>query len=690
MTELFIEVGAEEIPAGYVEPAFRYLERELTAFFKKNRIKAGPSVAMGSPRRLVVSFKDVALRQEDLVETCYGPSVKAAYDEQGNPTRAALGFARGKGVDAAALTRKTTPKGEVVCARVEKKGEPSRNVLNSFLPRLLEGIPFPKKMRWGSGSLAFARPIHWIAAVFDRQPLDFELAGIRCCDSSFGHRFLKPESFRFDGLADYLEKCKEHFLVVDPQARKRQIVEQIQSLANEVGGTVEDDPELLDEVVYLVEYPVSLRCGFDEKYLDLPKELLATTMKRHQKYFPITRGNGALTPHFIAVSNMEPSGGDEIKRGNERVLKARLADARFFYDEDRKKNLEDYVELLKGVVFQKKLGTSYEKMERVATLARALAERVCPKEAEKAERAARLCKADLVTQMVFEFPELQGIMGSYYAAHSGEDEAVALAIREHYRPAYAGDALPSSPVGAVVAVADKLDTILGCISVGLIPSGSEDPYGLRRHSLGIIQIALDRDWQISLDEWIEIGTGLLSGKAKLGPKEIRAHAVDLFSQRFKSLLDAEGFSYDTIDAVLSTGIDSFVDVKKKVAAFAELKRQPHFEPLAIAFRRVVSILTEEAQGPLEPDLLKEPQEKELYQRYLAIREPAEQFIREKKFADALEKIAEIKSAVDSFFDHVLVMTDEEALRKNRLRLLNHVSHLFSQLADFSKIVLKKR
>lgn len=544
-------------------------------------------------------------------------------------------------------------------------------------------------MRWGSKSIAFARPIHWVAALFDGQTLDFELNGLRCQNISYGHRFLKPDSFQFDSLQSYLKKCDEHFVVVDPETRKRRIAEQIQSLAGEVGGSVADDPELLDEVAYLVEYPAPLRCDFDAKYLELPPELLVTAMKRHQKYFPVSGKNGTLMPHFITISNIKPGESDLIKRGNQRVLKARLEDARFFYNEDRKKKLEDYLESLKGVVFQKDMGTSYEKMTRIAALSREVAQQVCPKDADNAERAARLCKADLVTLMVFEFPELQGIMGSYYAAHSGEDPEVAQAIQEHYRPAFAGDALPSSSVGAVVAIADKLDTILGIIGVGRIPSGSEDPYGLRRHSLGIIQIVLDRGWQVSLNGWIDSGIGLLGGKAKLKPEEIRAHATDLFSQRFKSLLDAEGFEYDAIDAVLSTGIDSLIDVKKKVAAFSALKQQPHFEPLAIAFRRVVSILTDEAEGEVQADLLREPQEKKLYEHYLKIRKPVEQLIREKDFAAALEKIVEIKSSIDDFFDHVLVMEKDDALRKNRLRLLHHISLLFSQIADFSKIVLKK-
>ncbi|MFQ5450891.1 MAG: glycine--tRNA ligase subunit beta [Nitrospinaceae bacterium] len=689
MPELLLEIGAEEIPSGYIDPALNYMERELKAFFTKNRIGAGSSKTLGTPRRLAVAFQEVAARQEDVVETHYGPSVKAAFDPEGNPTKAALGFARGKGVEVSSLTVETAPRGEVVCARLEKKGGLTETILNAFLPKLIANIPFPKKMRWEEKKIPFARPVHWIVAVFNEKPLDFEFDGIHCGDRSQGHRFLNPHPFRAGNLEEYLRECEKAFLVVDPETRRQRIREQIRTLAAEAGGSVEEDPKLLNEVTHLVEYPVAIRGNFDGQYLELPKELLVTTMKHHQKYFPVTGENGTLLPHFITISNMKPDGGDEIRKGNERVLKARLEDGRFFFEEDRKRQLEDFVEELKGVVFQKKLGTSYEKMTRFTSLAEWLAGKVCPDEIGRVRRTARLCKADLVSQMVYEFPELQGIMGSYYAAHGGEDPEVCLGIREHYRPAFAGDLPPANLAGAMVSIADKLDTILGCIGVGLIPSGSEDPYGLRRHSLGIIQIVLHRGLQFSLYEMVDEGLRLLEDKTKLPAEKIRSHTEDLFSQRFKSLLNDEGYPYDAVDAVLSTGIDSLVDVKAKVQALSDLKKQPHFEPLAIAFRRVVSILNEDAPGEIRPEQLKEPAEKKLYQEFLRIREPVETHAREKEFSRALEKIVEIKSAVDDFFDQVMVMVEDETLRNNRLHLLYGISRLFAQLADFSRIVLKK-
>ena len=643
---------------------------------------------MGSPRRLVISFDEVDNQQEDIVETHFGPNVKLAYDEKGNPTKSALGFARGKGIDPSQLTLEKTPKGEVVCARIEKTGQPTATILNNFFPILISKIPFPKKMRWGNRETPFVRPLHWIVALFGSKPLSFSYEGTPCTDISRGHRFMHSDFFKVNGMDDYLKSCEKYFLMIDPVIRKKSIVDQITLLANEVGGAVELDPELLEEVNYLVEYPFAIRGNFEKQFLELPRELLITTMKCHQKYFSLKNKHDDLLPYFITISNVQPGPGGEIVRGNERVLRARLQDARFFFDEDRKKRLEDFVELLKDVTFQKSLGTSYEKVNRIVALTEFLATEVCPEQIKQASRAAWLCKADLVTQMVYEFPELQGVIGGYYADHSGEDPEVGLAIKEHYRPAFSGDSPPSNPVGSIVSIADKLDTILGCIGVGLLPSGSEDPYGLRRHSLGIIQIIISQNWQVSLDALIQKGINLLKDKTKLTSDKIHMHTQILFSQRYKTILTGEEYPYDAIDAVLSANIDSLVDVRQKVVALSDLKKQPYFEPLAITFRRVVSILNDESDGDIQTSLLSEPAEKKLYDEYRRVKEPVENHLSKKQFPQALEKIVEIKETVDEFFAHIMVMTKEDELRKNRLRLLKHISLLFSNIADFSKIVLK--
>ena len=687
MPDLLIEIGTEEIPAGYIEPALADMGQKLADFFEKGRVSAGTPQVMGTPRRLVVHIPDVDKKQKDVVETYQGPNVKVAYDTDGNPTKAAIGFAKGKGVEVKDLSTVTTPRGEVICAQVEKKGQPTVSILNEYLSQWIADITFPKKMRWGSRKIPFARPIHWVAALFDGKKLKFEFEGIKAGNTSQGHRFLNPKKFRFDSFKAYLRECKKHKVMVDPEERRESIKDQMKTLAKQVRGKVKEDADLLDTVTHLVEFPVAVLGEFDKAYLDLPTELLVITMKVHQKYFPVWRGN-KLLPYFITISNMKARGQD-IPRGNQRVLKARLEDARFFYDEDRKRPLEDFVDDLQGVVFQKDLGTSYEKLLRIVSLAGKISRRVCPEEEETIKRAAYLSKADLVTQMVFEFPELQGIMGGYYAEHSGEDPEVAQAIKEHYRPAFAGDAVPSTRTGAVVAVADKLDTIVGCIGVGLIPSGSEDPYALRRHALGIMQILSEYNFSLDLGWLIEQGVQSLGEKAKLDGEEIDAHCKALFNQRFKSMLAGEGYDPDVIDAVLATHIASFKNAQGKAKALSELKRRPYFEDLATAFKRVNRIIEGDAVSEVNPDLLKEEAELALFRKFAGIKPTVKDKIQAGEFSEALEKIAEIKSEVDDFFDHVMVNVDDPSLRANRMALLKSIAGLFSPLADFSKIVLKK-
>ncbi len=687
MPDLLIEIGTEEIPAGYIEPALEDMGRKLSEFFEKGRVSAGKPQLLGTPRRLVVHIPDIDKRQKDVVETCLGPNIKVAYDAEGNPTKAAIGFARGKGVDIADLTTETTPKGEVICAKVEKKGEPTDRLLNEYLPQWMADITFPKKMRWAARKVPFARPVHWIAALFDGKKLKFQFEGIQAGSTSRGHRFLKPDKFKFDSLKTYLRECKKHKVMVDPAERRQSIKDQIKTLAKQVRGKVQEDADLLDTVTHLVEYPVAVLGEFDKAYLELPKELLVITMKHHQKYFPVWKG-GKLLPYFITISNMKAKGQD-IARGNQRVLKARLEDARFFYDEDRKRTLEDFVDDLKGVVFQKDLGTSHEKLMRIVSLASTFAQKVCPEEEETAKRAALLSKADLVSQMVFEFPELQGVMGGYYAAHAGESEAVAQAIQEHYRPAFAGDAVPTIPAGAVVAVADKLDTIVGCIGVGLIPSGSEDPYALRRHALGIIQILVEYDFAVDLEWLIDRGIDTLGDKAKLSGEDIRKHCRELFAQRLRTLLSGEGFEYDVIDAVLNTRIYSFKRSKDQARALSELKKQSYFEDLVTAFKRVVRIIEGDVPDEVNPDLLKEGEEIVLYRKFAGIKSTVERHTQAGEYSAAFGKIAVIKGEVDDFFDHVMVNVEDEALKQNRMALLKSIAGLFAPLADFSKIVLNK-
>ncbi|QPJ61347.1 MAG: glycine--tRNA ligase subunit beta [Candidatus Nitronauta litoralis] len=692
MAELLIEIGTEEIPAGYIAPALASMAENLSGWLQKNHIKAGKPVTCGTPRRLTLCISDLNPMQDDVVEVHKGPNVKAAYDAEGNPTKAALGFARGKGLDVSELSQEDTPKGKVLCARIEKTGRPTKDLLDEYLPDWIHGIPFPKKMRWGSNRQAFVRPLHWIVAVLEGEPLSFEVEGVQAGNTTRGHRFLNPDSLTVENFEDYRDQLSKHSVSVDPEERKQVIQKQLKALAEEVGGFIKEDLELLQTVAHLVELPIPLRGQYDARYLELPVELLEITMKYHQKYFPIWETETKLLPYFVTVSNMPVVEGSSIIPGNQRVLKARLEDARFFYEEDQKKRLSDFTEALKGVVFQKDLGTLYEKVERSVGLMERLKEFTSGTDVgfiEVAKRAIRLCKADLNTQMVFEFPELQGIIGGYYALKD-EGEPIATAIKEHYKPAFAGDGVPSTELGAFVALVDKLDTIVACIGVGLIPTGSEDPYALRRHAMGIIQILIEKNIPVTLDCLTEAGIAQLGDRAKLGHEEIRQHVLDLFHQRLKTMLSNEGYEYDVIDAVLASGNqDSFKILQAKTAALSELKKKDYFDSLAGAFRRVVNILEGKTYSGLDSSLFEKSAENNLLDKVRSIEEDVVNLFSKRDFSGALARIVEIRPEVDAFFDDVMVNVDDEKVKHNRKALLSVIAGLFSQIADFSKIVIKK-
>ena len=476
--------------------------------------------------------------------------------------------------------------------------------------------------------------------------------------------------------------------MVDPEERRESIRDQIKAIAKQVKGKVKEDAGLLDTVTHLVEYPVAVRGEFDKAYLELPKELLVITMKVHQKYFPVWRGD-KLLPYFITISNMKAKGQD-IPRGNQRVLKARLEDARFFYDEDRKRKLEDFVDDLKGVVFQKDLGTSHEKLMRIVSLASTLAQKVCP-EAKPLQSAPRCYRRPIWSRRWCSSSR------NCRASWAATTPSIVEKARRWRRPSrnitsppFAGDAVPSTQAGAVVAVADKLDTIVGCIGVGLIPSGSEDPYALRRHALGILQILSEYNFSLDLEWLIEQGTQTLGGKARLSREEIFTHCKALFNQRFKSMLAGEGYEYDVIDAVLATQIASFKNAESKAKALSELKKQPYFEDLATAFKRVDRIIEGDVPGEVNQELLKEEAELALFRKFAGIKPTVEKHTQAGEYSAALAKIAVIKGEVDDFFDHVMVNVEDAALKANRMALLKSIAGLFSQLADFSKIVLKKK
>lgn len=684
--ELLFEIGTEEIPAGFLSKAVVDMEDIIRKSLTEKRIGFKGIKCLATPRRLVLCIADLSAKQEDQTIEKLGPAKKAAFDENGQPTKAAIGFARGQGMDVSQLETITTGKGEYLGARKTIAGQATKDLLPDILRDFMLAIPFRKSMRWADYTLRFARPVHWILALYGGDVVPMKIEYIESSNTSRGHRFMSPASFTVTGFEDYMNKARENSVIVDPAERKKIILEEAQKSAAEIGGEIFYTDDLLETVSFIVEYPVIVRGGFEEDYLRIPKEVLATTMISHQKYFPIVNEEGKLLPCFIAVSNTKPRDLAVVAQGNERVLRARLADASFFFEEDKKVPLEDRVESLKKVVFHTLLGTSHKKVMRFRKLAAKIASKVKPSVKKNVDRAALLAKADLESLMVGEFSELQGIMGREYALVAGEKPEVANAIYEHYLPIVAGGDLPQTDEGAIVGIADKMDTIVGFFAVGLPPTGTADPYALRRQTLGIINIILSRGYALGLHFLIDESLALLKDVLKKPAQDIKKDVLDFFRGRLQNQLIAQGYAYDTVDAVLSEDIDELVQVIEKIKALEEFRRNPDFEPISIAFKRVDNILKDFGAGNFDVNLLSNDAEIKLFSYFDNIRPKVEKGIAEKDFGVALDKLAALRPHVDTFFDNVMVMDKDEKIRFNRLSLLAEISELFHKIADISKIV----
>jgi glycyl-tRNA synthetase beta chain len=682
--ELFLEIGCEEIPAGFIPRALAEMEAIVSRELEAARLSFGSVRTLGTPRRLALVVTGIPTVQPDAEITAMGPAKRVAFDADGKPTKAGEGFARGQGVDVSALRVVATEKGEYVAVTKNETGRPTHELLGEILPRLVAEIPFKKSMRWGDLDVRFARPIHWLVALFDGSVVPFSFGTVESGSISRGHRFMANTPFPVRDFAHYLEECERHFVVVDIERRKEIIRREIHRTAKAAGGQLLPDEGLLDEITFLVEYPSAIHGTFDPAFLEVPKEVLITSMRSHQRYFSVVDAAGKLLPAFITVPNTSASDPSVVVRGNERVLRARLSDARFFFTEDRKVRLASRVEALKSVVYQQKLGTSWEKMERFRVLAEGLADRLNPSVKAQTSRAAYLCKADLVSGMVGEFPEVQGIMGREYARHDGEDEGVAIAIAEHYLPTQAGGELPATDSGALVSIADKLDTICGCFGVGLIPTGSADPYALRRSALGIINIILDRQYRLSLAELIGTSLDLLSAKLTRPREQVCAEVTDFFRGRFVNLL-TDRYPTDVVEAAVAAGCDDLVDCIARIAALAEFKGHPDFEPLAVAFKRVCNIVKEEVATPVDARLFLDDAEGRLFAAFQEVAGSVRERFKDGAYLDVLTVIATLRGPVDDFFDKVMVMAEDEQVRINRLALLQGIKGLLRGIADFAKI-----
>jgi glycyl-tRNA synthetase beta chain len=686
MKELLLEIGTEEIPAGFIPQALADLERLMRKELEGQRIDFEGMKTFGTPRRLVLAIGAVSERQKDVEIRKVGPARQAAFDPQGNPTKAAIGFARGQSVAVESLEIVQTEKGEYVCAVKKESGRPTDEILPSLLPGVILSIPFQKSMRWADVPIRFARPVHWILALYGGAIVPFEVGNVRSGDVTYGHRFMHPGSIRVEGLQAYLERTREAFILVDPSERKEKIRREMDLEATSVSGKVVMDEELLEEVAFLVEYPVPLCGGFERKFLSLPSEVLVHSMKEHQRYFPVVDGQGKLLPNFVCVSNIAPRDRQVVVKGNERVLRARLSDAAYFFHEDMKIPLERRVEDLKKVVFQAKLGTSYEKVIRFQQLALRICDRIDPGLKTAVERAAFLCKADLVTGMVGEFPKLQGVMGREYARLSGEKSEVAEAVQEHYLPGFAGDRLASSPIGDIIGMADKLDTIVGCFGVGLVPTGTADPFALRRQALGIIRIILEKKYRLSLIRLIEESGQELKEKLERPLEEVKRDVLDFFRVRYQYFLLDKGYPPDVIESVLSVSFDELPDVQGRIDALREARGWKDFESIVIASKRAMNILKGVAsRKEVAPDRMSEPAERGLYEAFLKVNANVDLALGKRDYRSVLLEMTSMKGPVDEFFERVMVMVDDEAVRDNRLALLDAIGRLFLRIADFSKL-----
>ncbi len=701
MNTLLLEIGTEEIPAGYIDPALRALSANLQQKLGDAHIPHGEVTVYGTPRRLAVLVKKVAAKQTSVSSEVIGPPTRVGFDADGKPTVAAKKFAEKVGVPVNRLAVKETGKGSYLYVEITEQGQPTTALLKKILPEVILATPSPKKMRWADLDIEFARPIHYVVALIGKKVIPFQLGNLRSNRYTQGHYFMKPGRVKLAHADDYVTSLKAVHVLVDIEQRKKILRREIEKIAAKLGGSILPDEELVDINTHLVEYPIAVAGKFDKEFLEVPDEVLINAMREHQKYFSVLDKKGKLMPCFISVNNTRAKKMSLVATGHERVIRARLADAKFFYRGDLAVSNQERVEKLHGVLFQAKLGTMYEKSARVGKIAETIAGLV--KDADKpdstksrlkkrAARAARLSKADLVSQVVGEFPKLQGVMGRIYAGVAGELPTVAAAIEEHYRPIHSGGALPSTTTGAVLSIADKIDSICGCFSVGLMPTGASDPYALRRQGIGIIQIMQSRGFSFSLQELIRTSLRFygITGKGKI--KELTEQVYTFIKNRIFHLLADEGFSKDVVAAVAEVSIDDVPGVWNRVSALQALKAQPDFDPLVSGFKRVGNLLKKSGMqsgsrpaGAVQTDLFEHASESKLYSSYKKVAKKVTTATAAGEFERALKEIATLRGPVDAFFDGVMVMAKKKKVRANRLKLLAHIAGLFDNLADFSKL-----
>jgi glycyl-tRNA synthetase beta chain len=703
--ELLLEIGCEEIPAGMIERAAAELKGLLAKHLVTARLVDEPTVedsieAFGAPRRLVAIAENVRVKQEDMTREIVGPPKAIAYDSQGKPTRAALSFSEKQSIPIEKLLVISTPKGEYLAARQSIAGEVAKQVLARALPECIREISWPRSMYWTTAeSPRFIRPIRWIVAVLDGATVPFAFADVRSGNRTDGHRFLGKKGIAVTGARDYESKLRKNFVLCRPDDRRKKIEAEIRARTSRRSMRVHEDAELLNLVTYLNEFPTVISGDFDAAYLELPDEILITVMRGHQKYFAVEKRAGELAPHFLAVINLPRDAKGLVREGHERVLRARFADARFFWDSDQKLKLDAYLPKLAAVTYERRLGSYGDKVERVRMLARGMAEQwfnrgMTQADVAGSDRAAELAKCDLVTEMVREFPELQGVVGGLYARAQGEAESIAWAVYDHYKPLGIDDPLPRNLIGCTVALADKLDSLVACFGVGIVPTGSSDPFALRRAATGIVKIILERRLPVSLSGAILAATKSLKEHAPRidVSRETQQQALAFLLERARFYFrEKGGYSYDEINAVFAAGADDLCDAADRIAAVKAIRYSKDFAPLAASFKRIRNILEKSAgkddkgQIAVRAELLNEKPEVDLHATAQKIREEVAVRKRDRNYKSALEDISRLRPAVDKFFDGVLVMVEDREVRKNRIALLASLLKEFSTIADFSEL-----
>jgi len=683
--EFLLEIGIEEIPTGYAAGTLALMEKNFTDKLSELRISFSTIKTFATPRRLTLYIEQLEEKQSDFEAEVLGPPKKVSIDDKGNFTKAAEAFANSQGITLGELKIISKDKKEYVGYTKKSIGRDTKSILSEILADFILSLNFPKSMRWGKGDIRFVRPIHWLLCLFGGEVVDFSIGDIRSGNKTRGHRFMANFEFAVSSFSEYKDALYKHHVILDTEERKKIIISEAERFAANLNAVIDRDEELFDTIAYLVEYPVPMLGSFEERFLKLPKEILINTMKKHQKYIPILKTDGTLLPYFVIVSNTKVTDPQVVINGNSKVIRARFSDAEYYFEKDKVIPLESRIDALKKVVFQDKLGSYYEKTERLIQLTDFIAEQVAADKRTLIKRAALLCKADLVTGMVYEFPSLQGIIGGELCSLQKEPSEVARAVYEHYRPQSPDDPIPSNICGVVLSLADKVDSLVGFFGIGFSPKGTADPYGLRRQAIGIIRLIVEAGLPLDYTQLIRFAYENLKDKVKLPYEKLLSDVTEFIENRFYYQMEMKGYSPDIINAVLATHPVNLADAKKIIEIMDAESKKPYFTDLVLAFKRVANITKNSKETEYSTQLFKDEEETQLNHAYLNAKGELKKAMEASNFEAIPKILAQLKPAVDSYFEKVLVMDKDEAVKNNRLAFLTSLRSMFEKIMDITKI-----